>query len=152
MSAPTSLNKSVIETLYGEALILADEARGTFDLTQFSASPDGETNALRLALSIEGLRATTRIMHVLAWLLNHRAFFAGEMTLDQLRRHALLPPDRPSDPENMALLPPHTRAVIDQSERIHAQIVRLDAAERKNTIPPTPAVHQLTKYLEENFA
>jgi hypothetical protein len=93
MSRPFDLNRTIIEDLYCEALMLADEARSIFDLTPVRDMGD-EANQLRLVMSVEGLRTTTRVMHVLAWLLNQRAFFAGELSETQLRRHSKLPPDR----------------------------------------------------------
>ena len=94
---------------------------------------------VRIALSVEGLRTTTRMMHVLAWLLNHRAYFAGELSEFQLRRHGVLPPDRPSDPDEMAMLEPTTRALIGETEALHRRIARLDAAWRERFVV-TPAV------------
>jgi regulator of CtrA degradation len=43
----------------------------------------------------------------IAWLLNHRAYFAGELSEFQLRRHGRLPPIQPgSDPAQLAMLDP----------------------------------------------
>lgn len=128
MAGPTDLSEPIIETLYCEALVLADEVRATFDLAPrpFTANED----LVRIALSVEGLRTTTRMMHILAWLLNHRAFFSGELSEFQLRRHGTLPPDRPSDPEQLALLEPETCKLICETEAFHQRIARLDAAWR----------------------
>mgnify|MGYP002039478373 CR=1 FL=1 len=59
---------------------------------------------LRRALECEGLKATTRIMHVLAWLLNHRAFLAGQLSEVQWERHTNLPPDRAPATDLMDML------------------------------------------------
>src|SRR5690348_2359305 len=99
MAGPTNLSEPIIETLYCEALVLADEVRAAFDLSPRPVSVNEDL--VRIALSVEGLRTTTRMMHILAWLLNHRAFFTGELSEFQLRRHGTLPPDRPSDPEQL---------------------------------------------------
>lgn len=122
--ASRELSEPIIEALYGEALVLADEARGAFDLRlDVGADNDDRT---RVALSIEGLRTTTRIMHVLAWLLNQRAYMSGELSEAQLRRHGALPAERTSDPEQMKLLEPETRALIRDTERLYARVARLD--------------------------
>jgi regulator of CtrA degradation len=128
MAGPTDLSEPIIETLYCEALVLADEVRATFDLAPrpFTVNED----LVRIALSVEGLRTTTRMMHILAWLLNHRAFFSGELSEFQLRRHGTLPPDRASDPEQLALLEPETCKLIYETEAFHQRIARLDAAWR----------------------
>ncbi|MEL6737553.1 MAG: DUF1465 family protein, partial [Pseudomonadota bacterium] len=86
----------------------------------------------RLALSTEGLKTTTRMMHVLAWLLNQRAFFSGELSAKQVRHHGTLPADRVADREQLARLEPETRALIGETERLHRRIARLDTAWRQN--------------------
>ena len=131
MSIPTDISKPIIEALYCEALVLADEVRAAFDLAP--ARCEGE-DLVRIALSVEGLRTTTRMMHVLAWLLNHRAYFAGELSEFQLRRHGVLPPDRAADPEQLAMLEPETRALIAETEAFHGRVARLDAAWRERFV------------------
>ena len=126
MDMNRTLHEQVVEDLYAEALLLADEARAAFDLRDEASR--GETpDAVRIALSIEGLRTTTRVMHVLAWLLNQRAFYSGELSETQLRRHGSLGEERPSDPGNLALLEPATRSLIRDTERLHARVARLAA-------------------------
>jgi regulator of CtrA degradation len=144
MSSPTDINQAIIETLYCEALVLADEVRSAFDLMPARA---GDEDLVRIALSVEGLRTTTRMMHVLAWLLNHRAYFSGELSEFQLRRHGILPPDRPSDPEQLVLLQPETCALIAETEAFHGRIARLDAAWRDRFAVRTTPVHRMRERL-----
>ena len=73
--------------------MLADDARAVFDL-RIGEKGDNASDSLKIALSIEGLRTTTRVMHVLAWLLNQRAYLAGELSETQLARHNELPEER----------------------------------------------------------
>ncbi|MXO75825.1 DUF1465 family protein [Altererythrobacter aerius] len=144
MSTTTDLNQPIIEALYCEALVLADEVRAAFDL----APPrSAEEDFVRIALSVEGLRTTTRMMHVLAWLLNHRAYFAGELSEFQLRRHGVLPPDRASDPGQMEMLAPETRALIGETVALHARIARLDTAWRDRFTMRPATVHRLHERL-----
>lgn len=76
MARTTNLSRQIIEALYTEALILADDVRAVF--AAGTREPvAGEDAYMRLALSAEGLKTTTRMMHVLAWLLNQRALFKG---------------------------------------------------------------------------
>ena len=142
MNRTTSLSQPIIEALYSEALVLADEVRAVF--AQGTKAPEPgltshEDAMTRLALSTEGLKTTTRIMHVLAWLLNQRAFFSGELNEKQVRLHGALPVDRPSEPEQLAKLEPETRDLIADTERLHRRIARLDNAWRQkfemNTSP-----------------
>ncbi len=149
--APPNIGEPIVEALYAEALVLADEARQVFDLTTDTAS-SVHADRLRLALSVEGLRTTTRVMHVLAWLLNHRAFFAGELSALQLRRYSQLPADRPSEADNLDLLLAPTVELIMQSERLHARVARLDLAWRDTLTEETPPVRQLHQRLDQTFA
>ena len=131
------LNEEIIEDLYSEALVLADDARGAFDLrlADNRIDPDDLT---RVALSIEGLRTTTRLMHVLAWLLNQRAYLAGELSEQQLARCGALPDERPGDADNLARLEPETRALIAESERLHERVARLDRDWRLERVAAQP--------------
>ena len=77
MGTPSNINPRIIEGLYCEALVLSDEVRAVFTLSgRMDAA--GDVDTARIALSCEALRTTTRMMHALAWLLNHRAYFSGE--------------------------------------------------------------------------
>lgn len=133
MDMSRTLHEQVVEDLYAEALLLADEARAAFDIRNESSRSE-TADAVRIALSIEGLRTTTRVMHVLAWLLNQRAFYSGELSESQLRRYGSLGDERPSDPKSLALLEPATRALIRETERLHARVARI-AAEQRTTGP-----------------
>src|SRR6478752_9754618 len=107
MAQTADLSPTIVEALYREALELADEVRAAFDLSgRLTAASENEDLA-RIALSCEALRATTRMMHAIAWLLNQRAFFAGELSEFQLRRYGRLPPAQPeADEGQLALLTP----------------------------------------------
>ena len=120
-----TINQQIVEELYAEALVLADDARAAFGL-RLHADAATQNDAIRIALSIEGLRTTTRVMHVLAWLLNQRAFLAGELSEKQVRRDNALPEERAADPGNLAVLEPETRALIRESEELYARVARLD--------------------------
>ena len=130
MHMDRTIHEQVVEDLYAEALALADEARAVFDL-RYEASQGDTPDQVRIAMSIEGLRTTTRVMHVLAWLLNQRAYYAGELTKLQLLRHGTLGEERPSDPANMELLELTTRSLIRDTERLHARVRRLDEEQRQ---------------------
>ncbi len=143
MNRTSNLSRPIIESLYTEALVLADEVRAVFALG-VGEMPQTAGSDLRLALSSEGLKATTRMMHVLAWLLNQRAFFSGELTENQLRKHSQLPQDRVPDPAAMELLEPATCDLIDDTVRLHRRIARLDRAWRDgfDASPSVRALHE----------
>lgn len=122
-----AINPRIIEGLYCEALVLSDEVRESFDMSQRAVSVLVDDDLARVALSCEALRTTTRMMHALAWLLNHRAFLMGELSEFQLRRHSRLSPEYPqAEPDRIALLMPEIRALIATTERFYARLVRLD--------------------------
>lgn len=145
MARTTNLSRPIIESLYSEALLLADEVRAVFSLGMGERT-EGADDRLRLALSSEGLKATTRMMHVLAWLLNQRAYFSGELSEHQLRHHGRLPQDRESHEQDLALLEPETRALIDETIRLHRRIARLDQAWSEH-FDAQPRVHHLHERL-----
>lgn len=67
MSAPDAftLHRRLVDSLYVEAMVLADEARGYFD--QLGRDERDALEALsRVAFSCESLKVTTRLMHVIA--------------------------------------------------------------------------------------
>jgi regulator of CtrA degradation len=138
MARTSNLSRPIIEALYSEALVLADEVRAVFTAGT-REPPSGEEALVRLALSTEGLKTTTRMMHVLAWLLNQRALFSGELSESQVRLHGALPPDRAADPAQLALLEPATRELIADTERLHRRIARLDEAWRQHFEMDSPA-------------
>lgn len=129
MTGPTDINPHIIEALYNEALLLADEVREAFDLSGRLERTSEDEDLARIAMSCEALRTTTRMMHVIAWLLNQRAYFSGEVSELQLRRHGRLPVKTArSDPGQLALLDPEIRGLVLTTERLYARIERLDHA------------------------
>ncbi|KPL69548.1 AraC family transcriptional regulator [Erythrobacter sp. SG61-1L] len=144
MTGPTDINPHIVEALYNEALLLADDVRCSFDLSGRLDDASQDEDISRIALSCEALRTTTRMMHIIAWLLNQRAYFAGEITQLQLRRHGRLPAKASrSDPGQMALLGPDLRDLIGTTERLYARIERLDAAWQDNFRMEPSAIHRL---------
>ena len=126
MNNPVAINPRIIEGLYCEALVLADEVRAAFDLSGRIDAVGLPEDEARVALSCEALRTTTRVMHSLAWLLNHRAFLAGELSEFQLRRHGRLADFPPAEPQRMILLKAELRELIASADRFYARLRRLD--------------------------
>ena len=67
MNKTTDINPHIIEGLYTEALLLADEVRAAFDMSGRLDELAGDEDLARIALSCEALRTTTRMMHAIAW-------------------------------------------------------------------------------------
>lgn len=144
MGEPASINPQIVEGLYSEALVLADEVRAAFSLWRRTEPAGDDEDLVRIALSCEGLRTTTRIMYALAWLLNQRSYFLGEVTEFQLRRHSKLSRElRSPDRDNLALLPAETRELIAETERFYRRLMRLDSEWRQATPNPPSALDAL---------
>lgn len=126
MSQTVAINPRIIDALYCEALVLSDEVRAAFDLSGRLEEAGRSEDLSRVALSCEALRTTTRMMHAVAWLLNHRAFLSGDLSEFQLRRYGRLTDFPEADAERLRLLGPETRELIGATERFHARLLRLD--------------------------
>ena len=133
------IHRRLIDALYVEAMVLADDARSYFD--------DGgrtEREALqplaRVTFSCESLKVTTRLMHVIAWLLTQRAVLAGELrprdALDPSRRLG----DAPiSDAAAVRNLPDRAAAMVAASMDLHRRVARLDHAQADDLVEVSPA-------------
>lgn len=148
MSATANINARIIEALYIQGLMLSDEVRAAFDLSNRTAAD--EIDAERVALSCEALRTTTRMMHSVAWLINHRAYFRNEISEFQLRRHGRIAINLPqAAPERLALLSADVQDLIGQTERFYERLVRLDTGWRERQAEPgaVPAIQRLRERL-----
>ena len=144
MNQTNNINPRIVDGLYCEALVLSDEVRGAFDLSGRLEETGCDEDAARIALSCEALRTTTRMMHAVAWLLNHRAYFMGELSEFQLRRYGRLAPDFPAaDPERMTLLGPDIRALIAATEGFYSRLLRIDRSWRETAAGTPRAIDQL---------
>jgi regulator of CtrA degradation len=150
MAKTATINPRIIDGLYCEALVLSDEVRATFALSGRSDFDLVEEDLARVALSCEALRTTTRMMHAIAWLLNRRAYFSGELSEFQLRRQGRLSalPSR-SDPEQAVLLSLQVRELIAATERFYERLLRLDSGWRdaEPSAPPPGAIARLRERL-----
>jgi regulator of CtrA degradation len=152
-----SIHPRIVEALYSEALVLADVLRERFERLRNDASAT-EDELLRVQFSCEALRTTTRVMHCLAWLLNHRAYFAGELSELQLRRHGRLIANYPaSDPAALDMLPADARLLVHESERLYERITRLERAWRSEDGrngggQNVSVIDRLRERLDERFA
>ena len=128
-------HRKLIDSLYVEAMVLADEARGYFDqgarIEREALDPLG-----RVTFSCESLKVTTRLMHVIAWLLTQRAVDSGELSpreaLDPARRLGDAPV---TEPQVIDLMPADARTLINASIDLHRRVARLDASQTE----PQPA-------------
>jgi regulator of CtrA degradation len=122
----SGLTRKLVDSLYIEAMVLADEARSYFDST---ARDDRLALAAidRVAFSCESLKVTTRLMHVIAWLLTQRALSAGELSRAQaVESERRLGPAAASDEHLLPRLPEAAVVLIRASEELYDRVARLD--------------------------
>ncbi len=150
MVTPATINPRIVEGLYAEALALSDEVRAAFAR---AGSFEGEDADLaKVALSCEALRTTTRMMHAVAWLLNHRAFFVGDLSEFQLRRYGKLVDFPEGDPAHLSRLDSDMRDLIRASEKFHARLKRLDNGWREREAGAPSAIARLRERLAQQAA
>lgn len=135
----TRIERRLIDAFYMEAMLLADEARSYFDEAGREEREQLSPMA-RVAYSCESLKVTTRLMHVIAWLLTQRAVHAGELSPVQALEPSRRLGDAPVTADDVAAgLPPHARTLIATSADLYRRVARLDAAQDWHEPVPSPA-------------
>jgi regulator of CtrA degradation len=134
------LARRLTDSLYSEAMLLADEARTYFD----AGVSDGDATRLdpvdRVLFSCESLKVTTRLMHVIAWLLTQRAVEAGEMAADSARAPQRRLGQRvESDADTLERLPQSARTLVAATIDLYRRIERLDQSLDLQDALPSPA-------------
>src|SRR5881394_308708 len=120
------ITSRLIDSLYTEAMLLADEARSYFDDAGRDERSMLEPFA-RVGFACESLKVTTRIMHIVAWLLTQRAIESGEIPMIEGRRpERRLGNAQDSDPVVVETLPSSARKLITASADLYARVQRLD--------------------------
>ena len=135
----TRITPRLVDALYTEAMLLADEARAYFDDVGKGERLMLEPFA-RVGFACESLKVTTRIMHIVAWLLTQRAIETGELHQVEGRR-----PERrlghatTSDAGVLEQMPPAAQRLIMASSDLYARIERLDLGQRDDEPVQSPA-------------
>jgi regulator of CtrA degradation len=138
-----ALTSRLIDSLYTEAMLLADEARAYFD----QAGRDERSTLdpfARVGFACESLKVTTRIMHIVAWLLTQRAIESGEIPQRERGRQER-PRDRrlghaaDSDQAIVRQLPETARKLIVASADLYARVKRIDEGGQDGEVPQSPA-------------
>ena len=126
------ITPKLVEGLYFEAMTLADSARAYFDREGHDERAHLDAVS-RVAFSCESLKVTTRLMHVVSWLLVRKAMQAGELSAE-----AAMAPERrlargdvtapmDDDPVRMLRLPVKARTLIESSRDLYERVRRFDA-------------------------
>jgi regulator of CtrA degradation len=133
------ITSRLIDSLYTEAMLLADEARSYFDEAGRDERSTLEPFA-RVGFACESLKVTTRIMHIVAWLLTQRALESGEIpNRDRRRPERRLGHAQDSDPAVVGQLPDSARKLINSSADLYARVKRLDDGNFDTEIAQSPA-------------
>jgi regulator of CtrA degradation len=145
------LTAKLVASLYTEAMLLADEARSYFDLNG-RTDRDSLDPIDRVGFSCESLKVTTRLMHVIAWLLTQRAVEAGELSRSHARKPARRLGEAPdSDEALVAKLPEAAVALIHASRDLYARVKRLDDVGVQSAEPQASPARSLMSRLERSF-
>jgi len=133
------ITSRLIDSLYTEAMLLADEARSYFDDIGRNDRMSLEPFA-RVGFACESLKVTTRIMHIVAWLLTQRAIESGEIgAADGRRPERRLGHAQDSDPLVVGQLPDSAQRLINASADLYARIKRIDEGGIETEVPQSPA-------------
>ncbi len=131
------LTPKLLDSLYTEAMLLADEARSYFDRDQLSGNLSPE---ISVAFSCESLKVTTRLMHSIAWLLNQKALRAGELSqfdADSDARDLGYAPA--SDSGQVERFPREAQSLIAASEDLYFRLQRFNGKMRnQDDVVPEP--------------
>jgi regulator of CtrA degradation len=138
-SREARITSRLIDSLYTESMLLADEARSYFDEAGRDERATLEPFA-RVGFACESLKVTTRIMNLVAWLLPPRAIESGEIPSREGRRPARrLGTAQDSDPAVLAQLPESAQRLINASADLYARVKRLDDGGIESEMPQSPA-------------
>jgi hypothetical protein len=129
---PASLHQALLESLYCDMLVLADEVRA-----EPPAFDEGADAAARVRIACEHLRLSARLMRMTQLLLDHRA---GRPVPAQAV-------DGLSAPLDDGPLPPLVREHLDAASRLEVRLAELVAPPP----PAPPAVLDLHRRLARNF-
>ena len=149
MAQGRSVQRAQVENLYVEAMLLADEAHATFAAARERGMARGSVlngDALaQIALACESLKTTTRLMHIIAWLLHRRAMLAGDPGASANDSAARIGEPVAVDWDLCAGFDEPLRRIIAASERLFERIALLEAGWDAPAVAP---VQQLLARLE----
>ncbi len=131
------MTPKLLDALYTESMILADEARSYFDRDPVAG---GLEPAAAVAFSCESLKVTTRLMHSIAWLLNQKAYRAGELSQADIYSESRDLGYAPASDHFLAeRFPAEAREIIRASEELYFRLQRINAGLRsQNSEMPEP--------------
>lgn len=146
----TLIAPKLLDSLYTEAMILADEARSYFESGRFDEECQSDAS-LSVSFSCESLKVTTRLMHCIAWLLNQKALHGGDLSEGEAWNHdRALGYAAASDGPMVELFPAEAQHIILASEELFQRLQRL-SARLEQRAEARPAVHDMVERLQNSF-
>ena len=146
VDAAPAVTAKVINALYVEAMLLADEARAYFDLHSRD-SRNQMTPLQRVGFSCESLKVTTRLMHIVAWLLTQRALAENAPPVETPGSQRL---GSVAQSEEAAIiqLPQEARQLITASLELYSRVKWLEDQLISENTPLSPARSLQSRLLE----
>ena len=145
MAIDVPVQRAQVENLYVEAMLLADEAHAAFAVQRDLGAAQGNA-AAQIGLACESLKTTTRLMHIIAWLLHRRAMLAGDPGAGPHDSAARIGDPVRADWDVCAGFDASVRRIIVASERLFERIAAIEAGwEAPRAVTP---VQQLLAQLE----
>lgn len=138
------LSGRMAETLYTEAMLLADELRSYFEGEGREERADLDARG-KVLFACESLKATTRLMHVIAWLAGQRAIARGERPPSEPLGAAA-----PSDAQVLGRMPSNARRLVLAGIDLHERVARFAAGVEAPIALASPA-RVLIQRLERAF-
>ena len=148
-TADLPVQRAQVENLYVEAMLLADEAHAAFatqrDLGRTEGGQRTRDALFLIDLACESLKTTTRLMHIIAWLLHRRAMIAGDPGAAANDSAAGIGDPVAADWDICASFDESTRRIIAASERLFERVAMLETGWDAPAVAP---VQQLLAQLE----
>lgn len=124
------VQRAQIENLYVEAMLLADEAHAAFAAQRDLGLEAGGVRRdalLQVSLACESLKTTTRLMHIIAWLLHRRAMIAGDLGAGPDDSAARIGEPVVADWNVCTRFEEPLRRIVAASERLFERIAAMEA-------------------------
>jgi len=137
----SALENRLVETLHTEALLLADESNAYFGGLGREERDHLDPRA-RVLFACEALKATTRLMQLIAWLTAHRAVRGPRGPLAE----AAL-----SDEPTLATMPSAARRLILAGIELHQRTRRLAESGEASGVAAISPARSLIERLEQAF-
>lgn len=133
------VQRAQVENLYVDAMLLADEAHAAFAAQRDLGRTPGDS-LLQIGLACESLKTTTRLMHIIAWLLHRRAMIAGDPGAGPNDSAARIGEPVVADWNICAGFDEPLRRIVAASERLFQRIAAIEAGWDTPAVAPVQAM------------